>query len=490
MKKLLPFFLILPFLFAQFDSSAQLKQEGNSVKSNFKKEFLRSKAIQNNKTTACGTDTLYYSRYNATNFNYVNLIPSGTTPVLGAGIYFHVDDTVWLEGVNFYAYAMVTGTPVNCRVYYANATNKLPAGIPLITVSKNINTGFPIWLAPNLQRITFPNPIALVADFVVTIETTNNVTIVVAANDWVSGDGLNKNYSAIKVGTGWSNNINIGGVNFDADFYIEPVLSYNMTAQFEPGPNSCIGNSFPFEFVNTTTHALNPQFSFEAIDQTLDDNFLWDYGDGSPVDTTVHGLNTYSTVSSYQVNLDATFKTWTGTCQEDTNILIEESDLNANFQVTQEGLLVRFTDKSIDAKQWSWIFGDGSNGSVSKNPTHIYASFGTYPVKLTVRNEGCVSTTTLIMSLIDQTIGIDDVVDAKFNVEFAPNPASDFIEISVEGQLASDATWNLFNIHGKKVNSSILESKQRIELSPYHRGVYFLNFINGQQTMTKRLVLK
>ena len=482
MKLILQLISVLAFTFLQLTAYAQLTQEGNSVKSSFKKDFLQS----NNKSVSCGGDTLSYSRYNATTTNYINIDP--TTSVYGAGLYFHIDDTIVLTGVNFYGYSATLGTPVNVNVYYANTSTKLPAGPPIGTVSKNMRT-FSFSLSQNLHRVTFPSPITLTADFMITIETTNSVVLTLATNSWVNGDGFSKKFSAIAINNGWSNNVNVGGVPFDADFFIEPHVSYKMKPNFEVGPNACLSNPVPFEFVNTTTFALNPQFSYEAIDQTLDDNFIWNYGDGSPLDTVTDGLNTYSSNISYWVNLRASVNIWTGTCTDSADVAIPAADLSSDFDITQEGKMVRFKDKSVSAETWDWIFGDGSTGSTMRNPTHIYANYGTFPVRLTVRNKGCTSTTTLIMKLLDYT-GVQDLNNAEFNVDFSPNPASDFVEINVDGQLVEDASWNLFNLHGKKIYSSRLESKQRIDLKGYNRGVYFLNFINGNDTQTKRLVLK
>ena len=50
-------------------------------------------------------------------------------------------------------------------------------------------------------------------------------------------------------------------------------------------------------------------------------------------------------------------------------------------------LTVQFTDESIlSPTSWSWDFGDGST-STDQNPSHTYASPGTYTVELTVSNE-------------------------------------------------------------------------------------------------------
>lgn len=59
----------------------------------------------------------------------------------------------------------------------------------------------------------------------------------------------------------------------------------------------------------------------------------------------------------------------------------------ANFSTTnQGGGAIEFTDNSSnDPTSWIWDFGDG-NTSTQQNPTHTYASAGTYTVCLTVSN--------------------------------------------------------------------------------------------------------
>ena len=57
-----------------------------------------------------------------------------------------------------------------------------------------------------------------------------------------------------------------------------------------------------------------------------------------------------------------------------------------NFTSSCNGLVCAFTDQSTDpdgtVSAWAWTFGDGGL-SVARNPSHTYASDGTYTVKLT-----------------------------------------------------------------------------------------------------------
>jgi len=86
-----------------------------------------------------------------------------------------------------------------------------------------------------------------------------------------------------------------------------------------------------------------------------------------------------------------------------------------------EGNSTCFTDLSVDASganiiAWKWYFGDGDSSTL-KNPCHLYAASGTYPVKLTVTNDTvppCSNSITKSVTVIPNTVianaGIDDSI--------------------------------------------------------------------------------
>ena len=58
--------------------------------------------------------------------------------------------------------------------------------------------------------------------------------------------------------------------------------------------------------------------------------------------------------------------------------------LEANFEYSIDNLTVSFDNKSVAADTFAWDFGDGSETSIEKNPSHTYAESGVYTVTLTV----------------------------------------------------------------------------------------------------------
>ena len=63
-----------------------------------------------------------------------------------------------------------------------------------------------------------------------------------------------------------------------------------------------------------------------------------------------------------------------------------EVDFVANLTKVCLGDTITFTDSTTNnPTSWNWDFGDG-NSSTAQNPTHVYATAGTYDVKLVVTN--------------------------------------------------------------------------------------------------------
>ncbi|MBD3310245.1 PKD domain-containing protein, partial [Candidatus Woesearchaeota archaeon] len=118
--------------------------------------------------------------------------------------------------------------------------------------------------------------------------------------------------------------------------------------------------------------------------------YSWNFGDGN-IGTGETPCNTYLQNRTYMVTLTVT--DGDGSTDDDTLTVevldtVPEVDFTWDPTNPDEGSTVDFTDLSTayddPISGWEWEFGDGSANSNDQDPSHVYASNGTYPVTLTV----------------------------------------------------------------------------------------------------------
>lgn len=151
------------------------------------------------------------------------------------------------------------------------------------------------------------------------------------------------------------------------------------------------------------------------------DSYSWDFGDGG-TSAQPSPSHIYAADGTYSVVL-----TVAGSEGSDTEIkvaFISVGSASGGDTVTADfvgspnagtaPLTVEFTDTSTPAGEilsWSWEFGDGTSSS-EQNPSHEYASVGTYAVSLTVTGSGGSDTETKssYITVNEQPTGTDDWV--------------------------------------------------------------------------------
>ena len=148
-------------------------------------------------------------------------------------------------------------------------------------------------------------------------------------------------------------------------------------------------------------------FTVSFLDNSANaQHYVWDFGDGSPVQNTADPVHTYDHPGSYTVALTginaggcaATISPVTITVGEAVAAefalqAVGQPQLNAApIELFMPSSEVAFEDMSSpEPLRWTWDFGDGG-ASAQQDPQHRYTEEGVYMVTLTVQNElGCVS---------------------------------------------------------------------------------------------------
>ncbi len=200
-----------------------------------------------------------------------------------------------------------------------------------------------------------------------------------------------------------------GGTNrFDKNGYIYGAICSgcggNSLLQATPNAYSSTNNSFNCNlaafrmFVTSpTTIAASPDsfnckpFFVQFNCTSLVPYYKWNFGDGSPIDTTRNPTHTFVNSGTYHVQLIATDSS---TCNiHDTvylNIVCRNDSVHAKIILPPDTLCknspIHFSSSNnFSTTNYYWTFGDGGS-STAQNPFHSYVSAGSYVVKLVVND--------------------------------------------------------------------------------------------------------
>lgn len=160
-------------------------------------------------------------------------------------------------------------------------------------------------------------------------------------------------------------------------------LKANLTMSFEK-TGACTALDYQFNNLSTTLPAR----------PFTDSSFIWDFGDGSP--QVVAGLNsivhTFPEVGSYNVKLILNDSAYCNYPDVLDTVISVAANVQAGFE-TDPGCApytAEFRNTSVGGQSFIWDFGDPASGadntSTLANPTHFYATPGTYTVRLTAND--------------------------------------------------------------------------------------------------------
>jgi hypothetical protein len=165
----------------------------------------------------------------------------------------------------------------------------------------------------------------------------------------------------------------------------------------------------------------------------------------------------------------------------DWNLLINNP--SANFSESISGNTATFTNSSSSINStlnYSWDFGDGTTSSV-QNPSHTYATNGTYTVTLIASN--CIFSDTITNTIQIGTNSMEENTNANF--EFYPNPATNLITLKVDNQLLG-SIYIIYDNTGKSVlNGNILSENSVVNLENLSKGFYLLSIAENLERTVK-----
>lgn len=293
-------------------SYAQLKvAAGNPT---FVNDHVKNK-LSNKAIAVCGADTVDYPLVKATGIQALNL--NNATSGSAGGQYYNANDSITVNGFNFYAWKPDTANgstiTISAELYTAGA-DSLPSGMPLATQLIIIDTTFGGGaLTTLLKSITFPSPVTVTQPYVLVVANNSATPINILSNSYSNGDGRGEDLSSINLGGTFVKGslVAIGPSGFDADFLFHPHVSYDLNTDFTLNPDSLYSVPSTISVTNTSGGVLNDRmYNFGALAGLISNTY--DFGNGGGAVKVIDSMVTYQTLQNYTITLNDTIFQYNG----------------------------------------------------------------------------------------------------------------------------------------------------------------------------------
>ncbi len=210
-------------------------------------------------------------------------------------------------------------------------------------------------------------------------------------------------------------------------------------ANFSTANFICIGTAS--QFTNQST------ISSGSINQ-----YIWNFGDGSPLSFAVNPVHAYNSVSSFNAKLIAISDSG---CADSTVKQVSVAALPLiSFSPTPDygspPLNVSVQNTTPGSNTYLWNFGDGSPLQTGANPTHVYTDTGTFTITVIVTNSsGCSDS---LSKIVDVVIPNTDLAITQVSAVVQNNLLQMFAQISNQGNVIA----NKFELRSNAGNGSMI----------------------------------
>ena len=265
----------------------------------------------------------------------------------------------------------------------------------------------------------------------------------------------------------------------------------NHCGTFTTEQNVAVSNSDAIAYfeLNEESVCAGSLIQFTNLSSENSEMYEWLFFGALPLASTIESpFVTYDEPGVYTVLLTALNSD--GGSLYEAEIVVEAEPV-VDFDFTQSGDLVSFTNNSQYGSSYAWDFGDG-NISNEISPEHIYDVTGSYEVELIVYN-GCGSDT--LVTVVDHNTVSTAEMNELGSLSVYPNPTTGSFEfaINLTDQSNKQIRVSLLDVLGRQheardyeIFNSILNA--RFDISNLPSGLYYLTFESGQKKTVERII--
>lgn len=203
------------------------------------------------------------------------------------------------------------------------------------------------------------------------------------------------------------------------------------------------------------------------------ESYTWEFEGGSPATSTETNPSVhYVAPGSYSVTLIAVNNFGADTLRSTVNVTTRPS---ADFDFIVLGGTVQFTSTGSGQTGQLWEFGDKATSN-EINPYHTYSSNGEYQVTLFASNGCGIDTISQLVSIT--LVSVSDLQN-EYGIKVFPNPASEFLQIQMIKNFASEFKLQLLNSTGIVVKEKQITTTSdltvTLDVTDIKSGMYILN---------------
>ncbi len=482
MKKVYNLFLMLILAIVSDLTLAQQLLTGSNQTIALPAKTVKNKTISNlhingtaNRNTTCGPDSIEFGLLKATGLRLLSINNASINSANEAHQWYPAPQPILVSGMNFYGRLDNTLGIANQNItinIYQSGPDSMPNGAPLQSINFSLDTnsgaGF---LADYKRRVQFNSPVLInnTLGYVISIQNNSTNSIQLISNEPSVGDGANDWCASIKFGSintrSYFINFNSGtGIfPFNADWLFEPVIQYELKADFQTTP-TCYTPGTPINFINYSSIInVSKFYNLRAFFKSLDKSFFWNLGNGVSgfaIDT----ATTYFNVGPYTVTLSDTITGYYIDCIDAKTENIESSPATPILGGGGSycgGATVNLTCNTVAGATYVWTGPNGFSSS-SQNPTINNFSMlnaGQYNVYVVVG--ACSSAVaSLTLGFIDPPVASSD----------GPICYGQMLSLSSVNIVGANYNWS-----GPNGFSSNVQNPIRLNFSKSDTGDYTLN---------------
>ncbi|MBX7162842.1 MAG: PKD domain-containing protein [Saprospiraceae bacterium] len=241
--------------------------------------------------------------------------------------------------------------------------------------------------------------------------------------------------------------------------------------------------------------------------------YHWDFGDGK-TSTEEDPVHDYGVEGEFRVILTVENECGTKTIEKTIAVyLVPKVNFASDTTAGCKPLTIHFIDKSSsDVIEWNWQFENGNPAtSTEQNPVVVFDKFGTFTVKLTVKNNnGANSNTKLKYIRIIEDVyckykrdpqdpnggtendqngqGTSELFAAYQEMEIYPNPVRDNFTLIVPSLPVEVAQLSIVDFKGKLIHQQTIDAlRSDISTTKLESGIYLAILQNGNTRTVQKI---